>query len=604
MKKIFFLCLFAILAIFGCEDDVQKIEVGDLNVKVTINEFQPAEDAEIYTKPSSKQGTTDEFGSALLTELETGSYEVFATLVGVGSGKTVANIKAGELTDISINITLGVHVGIAPNVTIVLPAFPASFSEGDEITFSAVVEDSDTPLQNISVTWESNLDGVIHSGSPDTSGNILFSTRSLSRGIHIIEVRAEDDEGYSSTRSFEVSTLVPAAITLYEPIKENGTVTLNWTEYPNSDFQKFDVFRSDGDCSSSNQTWLATISDKSITSFTDQMPPFEMQVCYFVRISNTDSQYRDSNTETVDMPGGYVFNFTASDMLKHPAEKVVYLIDKGGQKLIKFDYINDLVLKETNLQGEVGNCDIGDNGFGVEIYVPSQDGWIYVYDANDLSQTTAINAGLRIGSVVVNGLGHVIASVYPSPWWEQPVRTYARSNGINIDGNGDHEGDRLRMIPGKNELISISTSVSPVDMEYFKLNGDGTFALHSDDSYHGDYPLNASIFRVSADGSYAITTSSGAVYTANSTMEYRGQLQRGALEFSDFAFSNDGSIIYAATSNRNSIQMGHYPSLTRSDEFLTKGYPVFIIKDGTQIIALSKSSENSITSGIEIIDLP
>ncbi len=395
----------------------------------------------------------------------------------------------------------------------------------------------------------------------------------------------------------------PSAITLLEPVKNKGKVLLEWTEYPNSDFLKYEVYRTDGNCTVQNQELLGTISDKGTINFTDELPPLEFQACYFIRVTNNENYSRNSNQETVDSPSGHIFNFEAYDMLKHPTESYIYLIDQGGQKLMKFDYENYEVVGETNLQGTIGYCDIGDNGFGVEIYAPSDNGWIYVYSADDLSQTSSINTGLPTASVVINGLGHVIASVEPSPWWEQPVRTYSRNSGIYIDGNGGYERDRLRRIPGENKIISISTSVSPVDMEYFEIGSTGNIEIHQDDQYHGDYPLDARIFRVSNDGTYSITSQDGAVYLANKSMEYKGQLQHGSLKFSDFAFSDDGAIIYAATSNRKSIQIGHYPSLIRDDEILTKGFPVFIIRDGEKIISLSKSSENSINTGIEVIQL-
>ena len=206
--------------------------------------------------------------------------------------------------------------------------------------------------------------------------------------------------------------------------------------------------------------------------------------------------------------------------------------------------------------------------------------------------------------MVTNGAGYIVASLQPAPWWEDPVRTYSRSNGMLIDGNGDFDRDRLRMIPGSHEIISISTGISPTDMEYFLLNENGFIEEHHDDDYHGDYPLDATKFRISEDGSYAITSWQGAVYAANSGMEYKGQLQHGSLHFSDFAFSSDGADIYAATSDRKSIQIGHYPSLIRDNEILTRGFPIFIIRDGNQIIAISKADENSYNTGIEILDIP
>lgn len=602
MKKELILLAIALLGLLSCNNDDEQPK-GDVNVQVLLNGFEPAQNVDVYTNPPSIQGKTDAFGSVLLTDLDVGSYEVFASVNNFGSGKSVINIQADRLAQTTIGIIAGVNVGLAPTITVILPSMPAEFSENEEIIFSADVFDDETPNQDIKVTWASNIDGVINTSSPSANGNISFSTSSLSRGLHDITVTAEDADGYTASASIEVSTFSPGQITLLEPTKSEGKVLLEWSEYPNSDFSQYEIYRTDGNCTDQGQVLLTTISDKGTTSYTDELPPFEFQVCYFVRGVNTENYSRNSNQELVDSPSGPVFNFQPYDLLVHPTNNYAYVLDQNGQKLIKFDYINLEVVGEINLQGTIGYCDIGDNGFGVEIYAPSSDGSIYVYDADDLSLTTSINTGLATASVVINGLGHVIASVQPSPWWEQPVRTYLRSNGTQIDGNGDHDRDRLRMIPGKNEIISISTGISPTDMEYFDLSEDGSFELHEDDDYHGDYPLNARIFRVSDDGTYSITSSRGAVYLANSSMEYKGELEQGSLDYSDFAFSDDGSIIYAATSNRKSIQLGNYPSLIRDGEILTKGFPVLIVRNGDKIISLSQSSEFSFNMGIEIIEL-
>ena len=514
----------------------------------------------------------------------------------------VINTDAGVSKNITV-IVNNVQPLRPPVVSIILPNQPAQFSSGESITFSADISDPDSPNQDIEVTWKSNLDGELFTGTIDASGNSSFTTSELSRGTHSITVTAVDADGLSGSRSIQVSTLSPGPITLLEPSKAEGNVTLNWTEYSNSDFVKYEIFRSNGNCTDNDKTFLTSITDQETTSFIDELAPLEYQVCYFIVVTNDANLTRKSNEVTVDLPSGHIFNFVPHDMLIHPTDNYVYLIDQGGQRLVKYDFTTQEVVSETGLQGTIGWCAIGDNGFGIEIYTPSSDGWIYVYSADDLSQTTAINAGLRITSVAINGLGHVIAAVNPSPWWEQPVRTYRRDNGLHLDGDGGFEGDRLRLIPGKNELISISTGVSPTDMEYFKLTDEGLIEIHQDDQYHGDYPLDARIFKVSSDGTYSVTSRNGAVYLANSSMEYKGQIQRGSLNFSDFTFSDDGSVIYAGTSNRRSIQIAEYPSLIRNEEILTKGYPVYIERSGNSIISLSKQNENSINSAIEVIRL-
>ncbi len=593
----------ALFVLNSCEKEESQQEThGDLNVIVTLNGSELLENAEVYTEPATKEGTTDEFGSVLFRNIEAGTYEVFARVPNTGIGRTPVKIIENELNETSVNVRKDVYEGLAPTINIISPQ-ENEFTGNDTITFEAIIQDHETPPEEISVKWESNLDGVINSDSPNENGEVSFSTHSLSQGEHEITVTAEDTDGYIISSKLQVSTLAATAVTLYEPSVDDGKVIIEWTAYPHSDFLKYEVIRSDDNCSPYYEEVLISITDKNITQYTDETPPLDFQACYHIRVTNKHERSATSSNYVVDLPSEMVFNFVPYDMLKHPTEPFVYLLDQGGQRILQFDYQSMQVVDEVTLPGTIGYGDIADNGFGVEVYIPCNDGSIYIFDAENLEQTATIYTGLQTKSVVANSQGHVIASVAPDPWFDQPVRTYSRASGINIDGGGDHDRDRLRKIPGKNEYISISTGISPRDMEFFRLTDEGTIDLHQDDQYHSEYPLNANIFRVSDDGTYVITSSYGAVYIANSSMEYRGELQRGTLHFSDFAFSEDGSTIYAATSNRKSIQIGHYPSLIRDDEILTKGYPVMIVRDGNQIISLSKPREDSTVSGIEIIDM-
>ena len=149
----------------------------------------------------------------------------------------------------------------------------------------------------------------------------------------------------------------------------------------------------------------------------------EYQACYAIRVTNKNNLSRFSNFSSIEYPGGVIFNFAPDDMLKHPFEN-----------------------------------------------------YVYVYNADDLTLQTTISTDRATAGVVIDGKGHIIASVDPSPWWEQPVRTYSRDNGMYIDGydgSDVNEKDRTRLISGTSEIISISTTVSPVDMEYFKIGNDG-----------------------------------------------------------------------------------------------------------------------------------
>lgn len=609
MKPIFSLTLALLILLTGCEKDEPAVPTkGDIYVTVKHKDGTLVENANVYTRPESVQGVTDMFGTVLLKGVEKGNIEVVASLGNIGSGKALAEVVPDELTRVDIEILRGVDDGMSPHISISSPVAVRDYSFGDSIVFSAVVTDGDTPPADISVVWESDIDGILNTASPGSNGMVTFTNTTLSKGEHTIKVTAEDADGFKSIAVFTVRTLNPLDLELKEVSITEGGVKVVWSQYEGDDFSSYEIYRSAQGCFPGYLEPLGVINNVGETVFIDEVPPLEYQACYTVRVTNTYNRSRFSNYISVDNPCGVVFNFVPNDMLLHPSGQYIYLVSKSTQKIVKYDFENDTVVKEITLQGTVGYCDIGDNGYGVELYVPATNGRIYVYNADDLSLSATITTDLSTASVVIDGKGHVIASVAPSPWWEQPVRTFSRANGMYIDGyesGGVNENDRLRRIPGTSEIISISTSVSPVDMEYFLIADDGTIQAHHDDKYHGDYPLHPGIFRISDDGSYIITSYNGSVYLANSNMAYQGNLQNGGLSYIDFAFSADGKTIYAATGNRKSIQIGHYPSLIRDNEIMLKGYPRFLVRDDNRlIVSIRSDQENTIKSGIEVIDIP
>lgn len=140
---------------------MQRNWTGDLNVKVFSNGGF-ASGAKVYTQPASKEGTTDQFGSVLLSEIEPGSYEVYAELQNVGSGKEVVKVVENELAQVNIGIVPGLNINLAPQINFILPGIPAEFSLGENVTFSATVTDDKTPVTELTIEWKSDKDGVLN----------------------------------------------------------------------------------------------------------------------------------------------------------------------------------------------------------------------------------------------------------------------------------------------------------------------------------------------------------------------------------------------------------------------------------------------------------
>jgi hypothetical protein len=594
MKNNYFAALLLLITLWSCDKDELSTKKGDLYVKVYMNNgysTAPVKGVSVFTVPATKQAITDEFGSAILKGIDAASYEVYADLDGIGSGKTAVRISENSLEEVEIYIEQGVKTGFTPEIVQILPSIPANYSLNENIVFSFNIKDNESKPGDLNVILSSNIDGKLIETRPDASNNFRFETAKLSRGKHIITITATDKDKYSTIKTIEVSTVSPGNIILDSAISNSGSVLLNWQKYNLTDFKKYEILRSSS--KDLEGEVIATFNSADVVTFLDKLPPFSSQVYYYIRVTNTENYTRNSNKLNVVEPAGKIYYYSITDAVHHPSEPIIYIIDNAAQKLRAINYKTQTEINSVSIDATVGKIDIGNNGFGLEIYVPNSNGFIKVFNANTLDLVTSINTGLKTKCVVTNGHGYLVASVMPSPWWEQPIRTYSRSTGINISGDGGFEGDYIRFIPNSDKIITISTSVSPVDMEYLELDSKGKILSHIDDKYHGDHPLDPNIFRISSNGEFVITGNVGAVYSASSSMIYKGIVDRGALYFSDFAFSSSGNIIYAGTSNRTSLQIIKYPALTRDDEILLKGYPMFLFNFKGEIISISKTMLNN-----------
>lgn len=574
------------------------------NLYVAVKTYGPVAGANVFTVPPTKQGVTDNFGSVLLRDLDFDTYEVYATHPQFGSGKSVVKIMSDSLNATVIQLSSNTTIGFIPSISLILPVLPANFKPNEKVVFSFKILDDDSPASDIDVVINSNLDGKLYESHPDASNFVSFETSVLTRGVHHITVTATDKDKYSTTKTFDVSTTAPAEIVLESAAAVDGKVKIKWLRYNGSDFLRYELYRAPD--ATQTGSMITSFNSVDSVSYTDKIPPLVSEIYYYVKILNSNDSFRNSNRINVGYPGGKIYFYSVIDAVHHPTDPIIYILDNAGYKLRAINYETNMEVSSTTIQGTAGKMDIGNNGYGLEIYLPSSNGNIYVYDAASLNLVSTIATGLPVKSVVTASHGYIAASLSPSPWWEQPVRTYSRSTGINVSGNagtGVFEANILRLIPNTDKIISISTSVSPVDMDYFEIAGSGVITLHADDSYHGDHLLDPYIFRISSNGEYLVTDKTGAVYGAAQTMIYKGTIDRGAMYFSDFVFSTDCKIIYAGTSNRNSIQIVKYPELTRTNEIMLKGYPKFLFFLNGNIISISKvsaTSENIVFEKIKV----
>ena len=91
----------------------------------------------------------------------------------------------------------------APSLSISSPANGSSYAQGTAVTFNAAASDSQDGTLTAAISWSSNIDGAIGSGSG-------FS-RTLSAGSHTITARVTDSGGLSTSRQVSVTVDPPVA---------------------------------------------------------------------------------------------------------------------------------------------------------------------------------------------------------------------------------------------------------------------------------------------------------------------------------------------------------------------------------------------------------
>lgn len=151
---------------------------------------------------------------------------------GMGDPSGSVSFSSAELSQNTHQITLSVtdemglsctdtieySIGSPPTLLLQLPYVDTLINEGDDLTFSAYVSDTEQSGSDLLVEWESDIDGQLYSGYAAANGISLFNSTSLSFGTHTISATVTDLDGLYATGT--VSIIVNAI-----PTQPNVTIT-------------------------------------------------------------------------------------------------------------------------------------------------------------------------------------------------------------------------------------------------------------------------------------------------------------------------------------------------------------------------------------------
>ena len=142
--------------------------------------------------------------------------------VGLSEGQHAITLTVEDTSGKTTNETVAITVGgpnNEPSCSITSPQEGAAYVLGQSISFSGSALDEDINNSQLTISWESNIDGVFESTSPITDGTLGFSVNTLSSGNHTITLRVEDEVDGLCTDAVQVAVGTAPTITITTPLE-------------------------------------------------------------------------------------------------------------------------------------------------------------------------------------------------------------------------------------------------------------------------------------------------------------------------------------------------------------------------------------------------
>ena len=92
-----------------------------------------------------------------------------------------------------------------PAASILQPGDGSVYDEGETIQFVALVDDGQQSPEELTLSWISDIDGLLSEIPADAVGNALLTTANLTPGNHVITLRVVDKKATSGSDWIELT---------------------------------------------------------------------------------------------------------------------------------------------------------------------------------------------------------------------------------------------------------------------------------------------------------------------------------------------------------------------------------------------------------------
>ena len=364
--------------------------------------------------------------------------------------------------------------------------------------------------------------------------------------------------------------------TLSQPVVSGNMVTLTWSKLDPTTIYDYEVCIVT-DSNVVGPSKIITV-DNNTTTITDTLPaaPYVHYYVHGTPRGIPDPYY--TNTVTVSRSDISFAYITPNDAVFDQANQKVYVFSSNGD-IAAYDLLAKKWAGQIASHSGVGSCAMGVYNGKTELYVPRNDGWVFIYDAATLSQTDQINVGGAPGAVVYNN-GILFVSSSSNSSTDNTVASYSRATKLQIAQTTISDFVMIKMLPGTNtDLYGMSVYSYPY---HFSFDAMGHFNTQnvsfsaSGGSYTGALEV--------APDEVMITSNTGILI--NSSLSYITTLPHGDDVFTSYCFDNAGSQVYAGCTRRsiNAYSMSTY-QFQRA--IPTQGYPYKLFYNSSGIISVS-----------------
>ncbi|WP_276090491.1 hypothetical protein [Pedobacter sp. JY14-1] len=385
-----------------------------------------------------------------------------------------------------------------------------------------------------------------------------------------------------------------------DKVINDSTLVIKWTKYGGSDFLKYKLTRQAAPMEdrSHSTTIIMETSDQNKLEFEERQMPYSRDITYILSVVTKDQKEIHWSVVHTRTTAQQVAAFNDAQISK--SAKKLYLFNYDFGRITAYDYVSNKIVANTNLKRKISYIAAADYQGNPEVYVPTADGWILILDGNNLTLKDKIYVGGRAITSVIAVNEKLIASTSDASESRndnQHIKIYRRSDKKVIGVTGNYYNSRLLYLENSSyNFIELSTTVVPVNLSAFTIDGSGTPVSKGHKTYFG-LEVYPSIIKSFPAGDKFITSLYGTVFSADLTYQKNIIQPADGQLFSDFEFSQDGSMVYCAHLSLAKITAIDYNSLEIRKTFATKYLPVRIFRDGQQLISVNKSPYYFSTKG-------